>query len=170
MVSTFRRAFICSVWAVIALILFPSVFLTVGPFEFRDDSIEIQYQIWRCVALTACICALFISRIRKADDAWTITGKILAAILVPAIFFVVLGAMAFEGSMCARFERKTLYINKEDPTRRIVQCEYGCGAYDSDRPEQKIFDVEVLNKYFISASEIDTTTIDQMQWERSTNR
>ena len=168
--TTLRHSFVWSVWTVIALILVISVFLAAGPFEFSDGSIEIQYQIWRCVGLTACICALFLSRIRKADDAWNITGKILAAILIPAIFVVLLGAMAFAGSMCTWFERKTLYINREDPTRRIVQREYGCGAYDSDLPEQKIFDIEVLNKCFISASEIDTTTIDQMQWERSTNR
>ncbi len=68
--------------------------------------------------------------------------------------------------MCGWFERTTYYINREDPTRRIVQREYGCGAYDSDLPEQKTFDVEVLNKWFISTSEIDTTTIDRIQWER----
>lgn len=163
---TIRRGLVWFAWVGIAAVLILSLFLVVGPLEFRDFRVEFNATIWGCIGFSTCVGLLFLSRIRKGDTGWDITGKIVAAIAMPLICLLLSGMIGWGSAMCAWTENRTSYINREDPGQRIVMRDFGCGATDGSPSVKKVFVVEVLNSWFISARQVDTTAIDKKQWER----
>lgn len=163
---TLRRALVWLGWTGIGVVLVLAVFLAAGPLEFRDFRAELNATIWGCIGFSMCVGLLFLSRIRKGDSGWDITGKVVAAIVMPSIFLILSGMIGWGGAMCAWTESRTLFVNGEDPDQRIVLRDFGCGATDSSPPVKKVFVVDTFNSWFISAHQIDTTTIDKTQWQR----
>ncbi len=161
---TVRRLLIWLSWTYISLAVLLTLILNLAPIEFVDSSKELAYQSWRWIGVAVCIGVLLLCRITTSDTGWTIAGKITAAVVVSLISLVVFGFIGFASFMCAWSERKTIYVHNEDPERRIVLRDFGCGATDSGPPIVKVFEMERLNSWFNYVSKVDTTAIDYAQW------
>ena len=68
--------------------------------------------------------------------------------------------------MCIYTDREVLYKNKENPDRKIIIRDYGCGAFDSSAPSSHIFEVNYFSKYLKTTHKIDTTEIEMGEWEK----
>lgn len=163
---TVRRPLIWLSWTYISLAVLLTLILNLAPVEFADPSKESAYQGWRWIGVAVCIGVLLLCRITTSDTRWTITGKIIAAVVVSLISLVVFGFIGFASFMCAWSERKTLYVHNEDPERRIVLRDFSCGATDSGPPNVKAFEVKSVNSWFNYVHQVDTTSIDRAQWRR----
>ncbi|MEP6844531.1 MAG: hypothetical protein ABI861_00940 [Panacibacter sp.] len=89
--------------------------------------------------------------------------------LITAFVFISLGLGSFIfvlGQLVCGISEEILFVNSKQPGSKIVARSYGCGAYDSDFPEYKTFEVYRVNNLFNYVTEFDTTKADMRNWKR----
>jgi hypothetical protein len=148
-----------SIVLIAAFIVLPIAGYATG-IELATSEYKHNYQIIRLFGLPLAILLTMFGRIKGEETAGKTGWKVGYTILISFIVFILCGAMFFD--MCGWSIRQTLYEVKDDPDTNIVLREYGCGAYDSGKPEEKIVRIKKINRYLIQITAIDTSKIEKI--------
>ncbi len=106
--------------------------------------------------------------IKRINSVYYILHLIMAIVLAIS-FFVETILYAFGPGMCERTTRKVLFQDRTDPSVKIVERDFGCGATDSEPATTDTYKIKELAFYFILSTKVDTNKIDKTQWTRIEN-
>ena len=131
--------------------------------DFKNFQDEMTYEKFRFFAFpVAILCTLF-GKLKKEDERRAIVSKIISTVAFSILTLIVL-AFAFISNMCQYTTKEILFENKQNPSVTIALRDYGCGAWDSDPPNDKAYKMRSLPFGLIMTSAIDTTKIDKNEW------
>jgi hypothetical protein len=123
----------------------------------------------RFFGLPVAILLTLFGTLKQKDAATTRMIKIVLTICV-AIFSVFILFMTVFASMCRWTNNKVLFENKNDKTTKIVLRDFGCGATDSGSPTYKVCKIKSISPLLVWVTNIDTTKIDRVTWQRVENK
>ena len=143
-----------------------SLFLALGPVEIRGG-LKDTFIFARGIGLPF---AILLTLTGTLIGSGTIFEVVLKVILTLAAFIAIfwIMVMLMFADMCSYNTSEVLFLNKNDSSDRIVVQDFGCGATDSSPATIHISRI----KYFaqdimiVKDKNIDTTKIDQSQWQR----
>jgi len=164
--TTTRRILTILAWTNIAAACILTLVLNLAPFEFSSATVESSFLAWRVLGIAASVCLLILLQIRDTDHGLERALKLIAAVVFTVIYLAVAGIIGFARGMCSWSERSTVFINEDDPGRRIVIRDFGCGATDGGPPVIKTFEMKRLTNWLNYVHQVDTTLIDRAQWRR----
>lgn len=158
------RKTIC--WAAIVFLILwiirPLVWYILG-LEFASDSTNSSYKKLMFYAVPIAMLLTLFGTIKAGDKGTQIAAKVLATVGVSfmVIFLMIISILT---DMCVWTNGKVLYESKLEPNTKIIEREYGCGAFDSEPPTIGIYKVQNFTKYFIRSTEINVSSIDKNEW------
>lgn len=160
-----KRILTWAAWFYIAVSLVVTLIISMTAIEFASKALESQAQGLLMIGISVCIALLLLCRIEADDPLGLKLLSVLGATAASLVFLLVFGYVGFlVTSMCAWSERKCLFVNREDPERRIVIRDYGCGATDSSPPIVRTYEMYRLNRCFNCVGEVDTAELDDSDW------
>ena len=139
-----------------------------SPLEFADNNNEFIYDSIRFYGFPIAILLTLTGTIKKADATSSVATKIFLTIGVAAFSVFVMVMTLFAG-MCDWTTDKVFFENIKNPSVKIVQRDFGCGATDSSPATIKLFKVREITPLLIWVTPIDTNKIDKSDWNRITN-
>ncbi|MCW3070774.1 MAG: hypothetical protein JWO44_664 [Bacteroidetes bacterium] len=138
------------------------------PLEFADNESENLYLGICFYGIPLAIVLTLTGTLKQTDTPASATGKIILTLVIAGLSFFVTVIAAFT-SMCEWSTHRVCFENKQDPSVKIVEREFGCGVFDSGEPAYKLFKVSEFSPYMIWATEADTNKIDKAEWRRVEN-
>ncbi|MFA9213584.1 MAG: hypothetical protein ACEQSR_07020 [Candidatus Methylacidiphilales bacterium] len=135
------------------------------PLEFASQNFEHAYYSIRFYGVPIAIVFTLTGTIKKKESWVEIISKIVLTIFACFGSLVIMTMILF-GGMCAWTTDKVLFELKNQPTIKIEERSYGCGATDSGPSKLGIFKVRNFTPYFVYATPIDTNEIDKSEWLR----
>ncbi len=120
-------------WSSILLLCFWILTAILGnfiPLEFANNDGEFIYDSIRFYGFPIAILLTLTGTIKEKDTSGVIAIKIFGTMLVSAFSVFVMFMTVFAG-MCDWITDKVLFENNKNPTTKIVQRSFGCGATDS---------------------------------------
>jgi len=140
------------------------------PLEFANSHTEDTYIKIRFYGFPIAATLLILTgMIKRKHTLCLIVTKIILATCIAVFSFFVMIIVLF-GSMCAWTTDKVFFENKRNPSIKIVQRSFGCGATDSTPATIKVFKIREITSDLIWVTEIDTTQIDKSEWIRIENK
>lgn len=133
--------------------------------EFVSNEMKVDYQKFQFYAVPVAILLTLVWTIKPKDLIKEKLYKVSLTLLVIVFLYFITIMTLFMG-MCIYTDREVLYQHKENPNRKIMIRNYGCGAFDSSTPSTHVFEVNYFSRYIKSAHKIDTTEIEMWEWER----
>ena len=137
-----------------------------SPLEFANDNSEYTFIIIGFYGFPIAVSVLILTgMIKRRHSLGFIITKIVLAIVgyVGSVFVITIMLFA---AMCGWTTDKVFFENKQNPSTKIVQRRFGCGAGDSSPATIKVFKIREISSDFIWATKIDTTKIDKSEWVR----
>ncbi|MFN6116403.1 MAG: hypothetical protein ACK46C_11045 [Flavobacteriales bacterium] len=160
-----KRILTWGAWIYIAVSLVLTLIISMTELEFANNELETKAQGLLMFGISGCIGLLLLCRIDANDPLGLKLLRVFGAGAASFVFLVVFGYVGFlVTSMCAWSERKSLFVHRKDPERRIVIRDYGCGATDSSPPIVRTFDMVRLNSWFNYVGDVDTAELDDSDW------
>jgi len=153
-------------WTSIFLICFWLLAALLEPFiplEFANNEGEYVYDSIHFYGLPIVIMLTLTGTIKKKDALGLIVAKIFGTICAAAFSAFVMIATLLAG-MCDWTTDRVFFENKQNPSIKIVQRSYGCGAIDSSPATLKVFKVREIAPYLIWVTNIDTSQINKSEW------
>ena len=136
------------------------------PLEFANKNSEHIYEMIRFYGLPIAAALLILTgMIKRKHTLSIIVTKIILTIFV-AVFSFYISVIDLFGNMCSSTTHKVFFENKQNPSIKIVQRSYGCGAIDSSPSVPLVFKVREITSNLIWVTDIDTTQIDKSEWIR----
>ncbi|MBL7800688.1 MAG: hypothetical protein JNL95_08170 [Chitinophagales bacterium] len=133
------------------------------PLEFSNNNFEFIYDNIRFYGFPITIILTLTGTIKKDDSSGVIVTKIVMTIFISAFSVFVMFIMLF-AEMCDWSTDKVVFVNKQNPSTKIVQRSFGCGATDSSPETIKVFKIREITPYFIWVTNIDTNQINKSEW------
>lgn len=150
----------------LSLIWYCALALTIGhlmPLEFRNEGVRgWYYVIVGCIFILVAGYKLFEYLYKKFSR--SITVALVATVPIMGFVAFVLALFLFGTMFCGWANGRVLFEERENPEHRIVRRNYDCGAWDSNVPSYRIFDVRPLNTQFNWVIECDTFHLDKAVW------
>ena len=150
----------CILFWIMCFILF-----SFTPLEFSKVRYQTIYEKTRFWNLPLAILLTLTGTIKKKDNVTMMAARTGLTIIVSGLIAFILFMSVF-ANMCDWTEREILFRDRKNPGTRIVQREYGCGAWDSGSPIKKVFFIRNVAPFLVWATEIDTAGIDKQRWIR----
>ena len=156
-------------WIAIVSILFfilPPIIGLLLPLEFTNDRFKDIYEKIRFTTLPIAILLTLFGTIKITDSSQRKTTKIVLTIVAAVLSGMIL-FFSFWSGMCAWATERILFDNSENPSKKIVLREFGCGATDSGSPVIRVCKIKTITPYLIWVTKADTTSIDRQVWTRA---
>lgn len=155
-------------WTSILLICFWVLTAISGnliPLEFADNDSEFIYDYIRFYGLPIAIMLTLTGTLKGKDPSFIIAAKIFLTLCIAglSILFVFMSLIT---SMCDWTTHEVFFESRQNPSIRIVQRSYGCGATDSSPATYSLFKVRELSPYLIWVTKADTNQINKDEWRR----
>ena len=139
------------------------------PLEFANNDIEYTYIKVRFCVIPIAVLFAIVGTIKNKDRLGLITIKIFLAICASICSVFMMAVILLGINVCGWITDKVFFENKNNPSTKIIQRHFDCGATDSSPSNPKIFIIREFTPYFIWATEIDTNQIDKNEWIRVEN-
>lgn len=155
-------------WTSILLLCFWILTAILGnfiPLEFAYNDSEFIYDSIRFYGFPIAILLTLTGTIKEKDTSGVIATKIFGTIFVSAFSVFVMFMTLFAG-MCDWTTDKVFFENNKNPTTKIVQRSFGCGATDSSPATIKLFKVREFTRHLIWITSVDTSQINKNEWTR----
>ena len=155
-------------WTSILLLSFwilTAIFGTFIPLEISNNDFEFIYDSIRFYGFPITIILTLTGTIKKKDTTGTIATKVLTTIVISVVSIFIMVMTLFAG-MCDWTTDIVFFENKLNPSIKIVQRSFGCGATDSSPATLKVFKVKEITPYLIWTTSIDTNQINKYEWTR----
>lgn len=155
-------------WTSIVLLCFWTLTGLFGgflPLEISNNEFELTYDSIRFYGFPICIILTLTGTIKRQDTSGIVTTKVLTTLLISGFSVFIMFMTLFAG-MCDWTTYKVFFENKQNPSTKIVQRSFGCGATDSSPATLKIFKIREFTPYFICVTSVDTTEINKSEWTR----
>jgi predicted membrane channel-forming protein YqfA (hemolysin III family) len=162
MPRTLKIIFRASLALLILLIIAPIIGHFI-PLQFANASDEDSYQGFRYTGILVCILLTLSGTIRKGDSVGIIVIKIAGTVFITGVVFFAMAATALDG-MCLYTTESVLFVNKNNPSEKIILRSFGCGATDSTSPNMEVVKATYYTSHLFILSPIDTTKIDRTIW------
>lgn len=133
--------------------------------EFASQELLESYNKVMFYLVPILVLLTLVGTIKPQDRKRVIGWKIFGTIGVAAVAFFLMLMVLLSG-LCSWSNDSILFINKEDPSSKIMVRSFGCGAWDSSEEESRVAKVNQLTSYFIHVEEIDTLQLDKEIWIR----
>ena len=150
---------------ILCLWILTTIFGTFIPLEISNSNFEIIYDRIRFYGIPIAIILTLTGTIKNKDTAGTVTIKVFATIVI-SLFSVFVMVMTLFAGMCDWTTENVIFENKLNPSTKIVQRSFGCGATDSSPATLKVFKVKEITPFLIWTTTIDTNQINKSEWTR----
>jgi hypothetical protein len=161
-----------SSWVAVIFICIGIASLITGlllPIEFINyKAATIVSRLYFSILIISAFSALSITYQQKYGWGTMISIMVVLSITIFITFYLI--AIASLSNMCSWTTVNTLYENTENPSVKIVEREFGCGATDSSNPTKRLFKTKQVTPFFVWVTEFDTASVDKTKWHREVIR
>jgi hypothetical protein len=148
----------------IAVCIICQIAMWVLPLELSGSTHEV-YDTMRFYGFTLAVILTLTGTVKQTDSSSEVARKVSLTLLVAGACFFLMVLSAFSG-MCGWSIERVYFENRQNPSVKIVERWFDCGATDGGGMVRKAFKMTVLSGDIIWVNEIDTNAIDKSSWKR----
>ena len=129
-----------------------------------DKRLSNFYHSTRYIVVPAAFLLSLFKTLKKGNT-WHVELRTVLLTVGAASFSILYFVTGFFEGLCESTTTDTLFINRDQPSSRIVLREFGCGAA-SEGVREEIVRIDTVFDIFIRVNEVDTSSLDRGLWIR----